>query len=131
MLVLPPVPFRRRRGRVKTAPVPPPGAPLMLVSADYNESDATLTLQFDRAVNIAALNGAAITVRDGSIDNAIYNGISAVSMIDPRTIYLTLVSVGPYNIPGVTLTVTAQSGIAAANDGGTWAGATNLAVPFP
>ncbi len=131
MLVPPPVPYRRRRGRVKPAPVPPPGAPLMLVSGDYNENDETLTLQFDRAINIAALNGTAITVRDGSTDNTTYNGAGAVSMLDPKTIYLTLVPVGPYDVPGVTMTATGQSGIVAVNDGGTWAGATNLALPFP
>jgi len=130
MLVLPPVPYRRRRGRVKGASVPPPGVALMLVYAYYDENVGVLRLQFDRAINIAGLNGAAITVRDGTWDQTTYNGISAVSVIDPKTIDLTLVPVGTWSVDEETLTATAHSGIVAANDGGTWAGVANLALPF-
>src|SRR5579864_5844668 len=119
MLILPPVPYRRRR-RVKASPTPPAGVALVLVSAEYNESDGTLALQFDRAINIAALNGAAITVHDGSSDDTTYNGVSAASLTDPKTVLLTLVPVGSYGVDEVTMTVTALSGIVAVNDGGTW-----------
>ena len=131
MLVLPPVPFRLRRRRIKGSSTRPPGAALMLVSAEYNENDATLTLQFDRAINIAALVGATITVNDGSFDSTTYNGVSAASLMDPKTAILTLVPVGPYSVDEVTMTATALCGIVAVNDGGTWTGATNLALPFP
>jgi hypothetical protein len=103
----------------------------MLVTADYNESDGTLTLEFDRAINIAALHGAAITVKDGTYDSTSYNGVSDASLTDPRTVLLTLVSVGSYSVDEVTMSATALSGIVAVNDGGTWPGVTNLALPFP
>jgi len=131
MLILPPVPYRPRRGRVKSTAARPPGVALMLVYAYYDENVGVLRLQFDRAINSAALNGAAITLRDGSFDNTTYNGISEVSVIDPKTIDVTLVAVGSWSVDEVTLTVTNLSGIVAVNDGGTWAGVVNLALPFP
>jgi hypothetical protein len=103
----------------------------MLVAAYYDENVGVLRLQFDRAINIAALNGAAITVRDGTWDQTTYNGVSDVSVIDPQTIDLTLVPVGSWSVNEETLTATAHSGIVAVNDGGTWPGVTNLTLPFP
>ena len=132
MLVPAPVPYRSRRGRIKRATaVRPPGVALTLVAAIYNENDGLLQLRFDRAINAAGLVGTAITVKDGSFDQCTWNGVSAVNIIDPQTIELTLIQGGSYVVDEVTLTAAAGNGIVAVNDGGTWAGATNVALPFP
>jgi uncharacterized protein (DUF2141 family) len=126
MLVDSPAPYRPRR-RIRNAPTAPP---LTLVSADYNESDATLTLQFDRAINSAGINTAAFTLHDGLYDNTTYHGASSVTVINPTTIQLSLIAVGSYSVAVVTMDATPNSGIVAMNNGGTWPGATNLILPF-
>jgi hypothetical protein len=39
--------------------------------------------------------------------------------------------IGEAEIGAVTLTATAETGIVAVDDGGTWAGAVNQTLPFP
>ncbi|HEV7298269.1 MAG TPA: hypothetical protein VGN72_02820, partial [Tepidisphaeraceae bacterium] len=71
MLILPqviPGPQRKWRKRpieTKRTPTPPPPAPLTLVSAVYDgEVDLVLTLTFSRAIDVDAIDGAAIIVND-------------------------------------------------------------------
>src|SRR5215207_8325784 len=104
-MLLPPTPiFRKRRGpnkpRLISPPPPVPPLALTLVGAGYNESggpggEATLTLTFDRPVDIAAFSGAAIAVADGLINNGLYQGGSA-TLIGPSTIEIMLDAVGSY-----------------------------------
>jgi hypothetical protein len=136
MLSLPIPIFRRRRGRARrneTAPIPPPPAPLALLGAVYSDEPpaATLTLVFDRPINIAALVGTAIVVDDGAQTYLLYNATGGAELLDPTTVKLTLIAVDSPIGGSILLSATGLSGIVAADDGGTWLGVTNLPLPFP
>ena len=134
-MLLPATPlFRRRRGGPKKAASTPPTPPqpLMLVSASYeSETPALLTLVFDRAINIGAINGAAIIVDDAQQSFLKYNATGGAVLLDPTTLRLTLVSIDDPSGDSIVLSASAASGIVAVDDGGTWEGCTNLLLPFP
>lgn len=121
MIIVPPLPFLRRR---KSAPTL-----LTLVSASYS-SGAWVRLTFDRNVNIAGIHVAAITVNDDPSDEA-YVGSGAATLFAPQTVQVPLVILHGSSGPGTELTATNATGIVAADDGGTWAGVTSLSLPFP
>src|SRR3954453_8626756 len=63
---VPPQPFIRRRKRVRFGPPPAPPTALTLVAAEYNHDDSpVLVLTFDRAIDIAGLDGSQMIVDDG------------------------------------------------------------------
>ena len=111
------------------APKTPPQT-LTLISASYDENEAVLTLAFDRAVDASPLVAAQVTVYDGSINMDAYAGIGAASILSPTTIQITLTITGPASEAPVTLTASALTGIVAVDDGGTWAGVSELGLPF-
>lgn len=129
MLVPPPVAYRRRR-----RPIKGPGVvvgPLVLVSAAYDGDASTLMLVFDRAIDVSGVVGSAIVVNDGE---SLYLQLAATGgavMVDPVTVRLTLESLGDWENPGVVLDAAAGNGIVAAGDGAAWAGAVNVALPWP
>jgi hypothetical protein len=132
-MLTPTVPLFRKRSRPakrKAAPAPPPVA-LTLVSAVYDHSTVVLTLQFDRAIDIAGLVGTAIVVNDGFYAQISLNAVGAASLIGPATLQVHMIFVGPYIPIEEKMTATAMSGIVAVDDGGTWDGVTNLTLPFP
>jgi hypothetical protein len=131
MLHIPPPPFRKRRGRPKRTP-PQPAAPvgaLTLVACAY-DSGSWVQLTFDRPIDIAGVDGAAVTVADGGAA-ILYVGTSAVILIDPATVEIALTGFDSWLDPGVTLTATAANGIVAVGDGAAWAGVTDVSIPFP
>jgi hypothetical protein len=109
---------------------PPPPVPLTLISAVFDENEALLTLQFDRAVDISAFVGAAIGVKDGIFNMGQYQGLSA-SLIGPASVQITLDTVGSYFESNQLMSATPTTGIVAVDDGGTWPGVTDLPLPFP
>jgi hypothetical protein len=127
MLILPPA-ARHRPGR---AP-PPVGAPaavaLTLVAAVCTEGP-TLILTFDRPIDVSGLAAGLLRVDNGVLTFS-YVGYATPTMVDPRTVEVLLNGIGDYYDPGVLLTAAAGNGIVAADDGGTWAGATDLSLPF-
>lgn len=125
MLVIPPPKFRQRRGRVKQQQ-----APVVLTGATYNSSGMFIMLQFDRAINTAALNGAQIRV-DDQPQGHWYLATGGLLVLSPSSIRLFLVGGGTTSGPADLLSASAGNGIVAVNDGGLWAGVTNLAMPFP
>ena len=130
-MFVPSVPkFRKRRRAPRRKPVQAPPATLVLVSAYYDESEAILTLAFDRAVDASGLAAAQITVYDGSFNSHTYAGSGAATIVSPTTIQITLTITGPASVAPVTLTASAITGITAVDDGGTWAGVTELGLPF-
>jgi hypothetical protein len=135
MLITPPPKFRKNRKppeETAVASTPPvPGAPLNLVSAQYQvDPDLVLLMVFDRAVDISAFNGAAIELDDGAVNGQVYSGASA-SAVDEVTVQVTLAAQGPESNPGIYLYGTGGSGIVAVDDGGTWVGVIGLALEIP
>ena len=127
MLNVPPLPFLRRR--VRKAPPPAPPA-LTLVSAAYTEG-ASVTLTFDRPIDIAAIDVAAVTVDDGGASGFMFQGSGAATLASPAAVEVPLVDTGFTASPATTLTAGPGTGIVADDDGGTWAGVTDLPLPFP
>ena len=120
----------QRRPRAAVPPTLPPPAPLVLVAATYLDSD-WVQLTFDRAVNAAALVAGQVSVDDGQISGSVYAGAGAATMITPQTVQIGLAYVGPSAIGETLLTAGAGTGIVAVDDGGTWAGVSDLSLPFP
>jgi hypothetical protein len=125
MLIIPePKCRRRRRGRQKTTA-------LTLLQATYLSAVPAIRLAFDRAIDVSALAGNQIVVADGSIAGLRFDAQGEVMVIDPRMIEIDLTDVESYAGPDVRLTAGAGTGIVAVDDGGTWAGVTDLLLPFP
>ena len=134
MISVPPVKFprRKRRGRPRasTPPAPPPPAALVLVSAIY-DAGAAVTLTFDRAIDIAGLDGSVIIVEDGVHSQFRYNGTVGATLLSPATVQIELAGVEEWTGPDIRLDAGAANGIVAVDGGGTWGGATDLELPFP
>jgi hypothetical protein len=118
---------RRRRQGVPSSPAP---AGLTLVAATY-DPDTSVDLTFDRPIDVGAFDGAAVVVEDGEIVGAKYDGQGGATLLNPTTVRISLLEVGPPDGPPVTLSASAANGIVAADDGGAWAGVTGLVLPFP
>lgn len=118
-----------RRRRSVTTPAPP--AALTLVSATYDIETESVTLVFDRAVDASAYDPAAITVQDGEFAGGLFVGSGPASVVNPTTIQVFLEEIGSPTVSDVELSATAATGIVAVDDGGTWAGVTNVVLPFP
>ena len=103
---------------------------LSLVAATYEEV-VSVSLTFDRAIDIAALDGGQITVDDGAVAGILYAATGVATLTDPQTVRIELVEIGLSSGPGTRLTASAASGIAAVDDGGTWGGVADLELPFP
>ena len=130
MLIIPPRPFVRRRLR-PARKTPPPGVALTLLEASFDEVSAIVRLTFDRAIDIAGLNGAAIIVDDGATTATRYDATGSATLETPERVAIELQAIEPSESPGTLLTAGASSGIAAVDDGGTWAGVSDLALPYP
>ena len=137
-MLLPSAPqFRRRRGRAKAqpgaGPTPPPPVALVLVSATYQTfDDPMLFLVFDRAIDIAGFEGSGILVDDGQFRLTLYDALGGLTLDDPQTLRIELTTVGASTVAGeVLLSAAADNGIVAVDDGGTWAGVSDLELPFP
>jgi hypothetical protein len=111
-------------------PYPPPPAALVLQSATFNSTEPSVTLAFDRAIDIAAIHMSAFRLADGP-DEQFYNGIGDASLVSPTTVKVMLESIGSSSGADVLLTVLANNGIVAVDDGGHWLGVVNRALPFP
>jgi hypothetical protein len=101
-----------------------------LVAAAFDEGGLLLTLTFERAIDISGIDPAALIVDDGDVGFR-YEGVGPASLDGPATVTVGMTGTIEVTEPGVTLDATAASGIVAVDDGGTWAGATDLSLPFP
>jgi hypothetical protein len=122
------------RIRRKPRPVAETTAPqeLMLESAAYEEGEENaVVLTFDRAIDIAGLNGTQITVNDGVYVGSVFAATGAVTMLTPASVRIMMNPIGEAEVGAVTLSASAASGIVAVDDGGTWSGATAEPLPFP
>jgi hypothetical protein len=111
--------------------VAPPATALSLVQATYQSAVPSIRLAFDRAIDVSGLVGTQIVIADGSISGLRFDAQGDVTIINPSTVEIGLVDIEAWAGPDVRLTAGAGSGIVAVDDGGTWAGVTNLLLPFP
>jgi len=129
MIIVPLIPFRRRRKAGGAVQAPP--AALTLVSATYDIETESVILSFDRAVDVAGFDPAAITVQDGVYAAGLFVGSGPATVVNPTTIQVFLEQIGSPTVSDVELWATAGTGIVAVDDGGTWAGVTAVVLPFP
>ncbi len=116
----------RRKRRAIGSPGP---VALMLVAAEFDPS-VSVTLTFDRDIDITSLVASAVIVNDAP-EAIAYRGDGPGTLLTPRKVVIALVEDGGQGGPVVTLTAGAGNGIVADDDGGTWAGVTDVALPFP
>ncbi len=130
MLKIPPSLFRKDRGRPqrRTTITTPPVA-LNLVAAEYDQS-VSVTLTFDRDIDITSLVAGEVSVNDGP-EAIRYVGSGTATLVMPTKVVIGLAEDGGQGAPFITLTAGAGNGIVAVDDGGTWAGVMNLVLPFP
>jgi hypothetical protein len=73
-----------------------------------------------------------VSVDDGPLTGSTWRGLASPGTLTaPDTVRIELEEVGPAGGAETVLNVTNGSGIVAANDGGTWAGASDLELPYP
>jgi hypothetical protein len=126
------LPARRRIGRRRRHGVPSSPAPaaLVLVSATYQE-EASVTLEFDRAIDVSGIDVSAIIVDDALTTGLTFAGAGTPTIVNATTVQVTLVETGGSSGSEITLTAGANNGIVAADDGGAWPGAEDLELPYP
>src|SRR4051812_40580631 len=131
MLIPTPPKFRRRRSPAKRTQTPaPPPAALTLVAAEYESGD-WVRLTFDRAIDIAAIDGSQVIVEDDDETGSRFDGSAGASLIAPATVQLSLNRIGTASESGTHLLASESTGIVAVGDGGTWVGVEDLGLPFP
>jgi hypothetical protein len=123
MISLPSIQVRRPRPRVRAV------AALRLVAAQYSEG-AWVRLTFDRDVaDVASMDTTVVFVDDGDIGDR-FQGTGAAVLFAPNTVQVNVISTGPTTVIDTRLTAGDDSGLRADNDGGQWAGANGLVLPF-
>ena len=125
MLILPPTPAFITHKRKPAAVAPP----LVLVAATYDTDVLSVFLTFDRAIDIASIDVGAFIVHDGE-DGNIVAGFGTPDMGAPNQVLVYMEWVGDYGGWQILMTAGPGNGIVAADDGGTWAGVTDLGMPF-
>lgn len=106
----------------------------MLVAATYDPSAVptpTLTLAFNRAIDISGFGGDGVEVDDGTFSNQTYLALGDQTLINPMTVQVFLVAQFSYGGAGIKMSAFDTNGIVAADDGTPWDGVMDLALPFP
>src|SRR5262245_44583444 len=126
MINIPTIPFITKR---KKRPATP--AALTLVAATWDTEAGVLSMQFDRDISIAGINPDAIRLKDGITTMMILVPAPPLTVVGGDTFEMSVGDGEPFTDPVVLLNVAADNGIVAVNDGGLFAGCTDLPVPFP
>jgi hypothetical protein len=105
---------RRTRKPVATTTTP---VALMLVAAAYDFMNGTLTLTFDRAIDLAGLDGSQVLVFDAVESGRRYDAGAGVEILSPVSVRLSLNDLAEATGTGVTLEASSLNGIVAAGDG--------------
>lgn len=128
-----PQPFntaRRRVHRKRRSAVIAPLQTLVLVSANYDETVPVLSLIFDRAIDASGFVASQVIVTDGSILMGVYGGVGPAMLEGPTRIDVALERLSDTPLAPTTLTASALTGLTAVDDGGTWAGVSELELPY-
>ena len=102
---------------------------LVLAVATYDADSAQLSLTFDRAIDIASIDGSEIIVDDGGATSSVFKATGGATLSDPTTVRLGLVRIGDSSSSVTTLTAESGNGIIATNDRGAWPGTTDYPLP--
>jgi hypothetical protein len=102
---------------------------LTLVAASYVDG-ATLTLEFDRPINISAFVGDAVFVSDADYTGETWIATGVATLLSPTTMCVGLVDFEGSSGTGITLNAPDTTGIVAVDGGAAWDGVTDLALPF-
>ena len=130
LLPAPPLYPRKRKPRPKAQSTPPaPPVALVLVAATYDPG-LSVTLTFDRPIDVSGFNGTFVVVRDG-VNAQLFDASGGAVLTSPNVAELTLVLVEGDSSVGVTMTVAPENGIVAVDDGGAWGAVSDLSLPFP
>jgi hypothetical protein len=130
------IPFEPFNGPLERFNIPLKASDMPLAPSEGGVGEADragqpgLTLVFDRAINASAFVASQVVVSDGSINNAVYAGVVPATVEGPTRISVALAFLAAAPSAPVTLTATALTGLVAADDGGTWAGVSELGLPF-
>jgi hypothetical protein len=111
-------------------PPPPPPPPLVLEAAEYNADEGWCSLTFDRAIDVSGMDPFAIQIGDVS-SGQLYEGHGSPTLVGDNQVQMALEFIGAFGGDITAMYATADSGIVAVDDGGTWEGATNLPLPWP
>src|SRR4051812_26572750 len=134
-MLTPVVPLRPRKNpprRYARFGPPPPVEALTLVAATYNHVvEPVVILTFDRAIDIAGMDGSLIVVDDADDLGLLFRGNGGWTLDSPTTVRVVLLADGDATGVGTTLTAGAGNHIVAAGDGAEWAGVADLGLPFP
>lgn len=103
---------------------------LRLVAATYDSVSHIVQLTFDRAVSLTGADPAQFLVDESDTGNR-YRGSGAPTLLAPAVVRVTLAPSGPVIVPQTVLIAGPDTHLAAVNDGGTWAGASGVVLPFP
>lgn len=126
VLLFPAANFRKPRAK----PTATPPAPLVLVSASFDPDGPEVYLTFDRAIDISGLVVAQFAVADGPDGHTLIGAFTPL-LVAPNEVQVLMQITGAASGDGVLLTASAANGIVAVDDGGTWAGVSDLAMPWP
>ena len=127
MVTIPPAKHASQRTKVRPALIAAP--PLVLVAANYDTTVLELFLTFDRAIDITSIDVGAFIVHDGE-DGNVVAGFGTPDIGTPNQVLVYMAWVGDYGGPDLRMTAGAGNGIVAADDGGVWAGVTDMVMPF-
>jgi hypothetical protein len=108
-------------------PLDTPAQPLALQSVEYFAGES-ITLQFDRAIDVSHFDGSQVTIMDAGATQMTYLASNSTTQPDPTQVTLTLVAQGPYTGDTNLMDATALTGIVAVDDGGTWPGVTDYPI---
>src|SRR5690349_13296926 len=97
--------------QVPAGPLPPPQ--LVLVSAYYDDMDIRLQLGFDRKIDMSALDGSGIFVRDGTFHGMMYVATGSWEVVTDTTVRVSLDPVEEFVGEDVELTAGDATGIVA------------------
>jgi hypothetical protein len=127
-------PIKIRKGRripVRDVPgTPTPPAPLVFVSGIVDPGSYGVYLSFDRAIDIDGVDVSQFTLKYAA-DGVTLVGAGAASYNSPVGIHVPMIVAGGYGGSEDLVSVTAANGIVAADDGGAWAGCSDVELPYP
>ncbi len=122
MLIVP-LFFKRRKRRVTIAPAGP-----VLLSADFSPDYLTLSLYFDRAIDVAVFDPSKIVVADGTSSMKTYAAAGAYSIVSETGIEITMIETGDYIEAASVLNAAPGNGIVASSDASPWLGAADFVI---
>src|SRR4051794_37881134 len=109
MIYYPP-PLKYPRKRIPVAKPRSGPRALVLVLATYDPK-TSVTLGFDREIDMSGMDGSQITVSDGAFTGETYTATGVVTVLNPTTVRIRLVFSAAYPGAGITLNATGANGI--------------------